>query len=159
MSMRASDRRFLCESIPVAAIFAMLLGACSAGTPAYYLWTPSDMAAKPAHPPVACSSQNALDKFVQLYESGAPGDEQEQATLLGESKIYASDNPPDPPCRRVGRPMGPVQKPGSVDRVANVIVLNNGLASFTWEAATRPAGQYYTFPEYLVSAQKPSEER
>jgi hypothetical protein len=133
----------------------ILFGACSsAGVPAVYLWSITDLNAKPAHPPVACNSLDMLDRFARLYASGTTGDQREEATLLGESSVYASDNPPDPPCQRAGYPAGPVQTPDPVYRVEDIKILSNGVASFKWAArgVPRPSGTYFTFPEYLVSA-------
>jgi hypothetical protein len=145
-------RRLMPLSVSLAALFA----ACSStGAPTYYLWSAENAHMKAAYPPVACNSLNTLEKFARLYANGTVGDAQEEATLLGESKVYASDDPPDPPCQRVGHPAGPINAPEPIDQVKDITFLDNGAGSFKWSAGSRPAGQYFTFADYLVSAEKP----
>src|SRR5581483_7670355 len=84
----------------------------------HYFWD-SNFPAKQVHPAVACTSLHALQTFNRLYVSGTSEDKLEEATMLGESSLYASDAPPASPCQRAGRPTGPVTTPGSVDRVTN----------------------------------------
>lgn len=138
------------------------LNACSLLRPAnrsttYYFWDSNPQMNK-AHAAVACTTVHALLTFNQLHSSGTPKDRREQATLLGESPLYASDAPPDPPCERAGHPVGPVTTPGPVDRVKNIKVASDGTVSFESDyafAASAPPHQtrtYYTYPEYLVPA-------
>src|ERR1700752_3365006 len=79
------------------------LNGCSFLRPAnpspYYFWDSSPETEK-IHAAVACTSLHALVTFNQLYASGTVKDKREQATLLGESPLYGSDAPPDPPCQR-----------------------------------------------------------
>jgi len=144
------------------------LNACSLLRPAnrsttYYFWD-SNPETKKVHAAVACTNIHALLTFNQLYASGTPNDKREQATLLGESPLYASDAPPDPPCERAGHAVGPVTTPGPVDRVKHITVAGDGTVSFESDyafAASAPPHQtrtYFTYPEYLVpavSVQKP----
>jgi hypothetical protein len=87
-------------SLIVASIFG--LNECSFLRPAnpprapYYFWD-SNPQTKKIHAAVACTSLHALLTFNQLYASGTSKDKLEEATLLGESTVYASDAPPDPP--------------------------------------------------------------
>jgi hypothetical protein len=142
--------------MPLSVSLAVLFAACSStGAPTYYLWSAENAHMRTAYPPVACNSLNTLEKFARLYANRTFGDEQEEATLLGESKVYASDDPPDPPCERVGHATGPINTPEPIDQVKDITVLDNGVASFKWSAGPRPAGQYFTFTEYLVSAENP----
>jgi hypothetical protein len=136
------------------------LNGCSvfrpANSPAHYFWD-SNLQTKQTHAAVACSSLHALLTFNRLYASGTAKDKLEQATLLGESSLYASDAPPDPPCQRAGHPAGPVTTPGSTDRVKNIKPSGDGTVSFDWDFASavaespRPTETYYTYPEYVVS--------
>ena len=143
-------------------VVAMTLGisGCSVLRPSnstpHYFWD-SNLPAKQAHAPVACTSLHALLTFDRLYASGTAKDKLEEATLLGESSLYASDAPPDPPCQRAGHPMGPVTAPGSTDRVKNIAASSDGTVSFEWDFAAavakspRQSQTYYTYPEYLIS--------
>ena len=136
------------------------LGGCSVTRPipstSHYFWD-SNLQANQAHASVACTTVHALLTFNRLYASGTAKDKVEEATLLGESSVYASDAPPDPPCQRAGHPVGPVVAPGSTDRVKNVKPASDGTVSFEWDFASTVAGSshpsqtYYTYPEYLVS--------
>ena len=72
-------------------------------SPPHYFWD-SNLQTKQIHAAVACNSLRALLTFNRLYASGTAKDKLEEATLLGESSFYASDAPPDPPCRRAGHP-------------------------------------------------------
>src|SRR6202048_1027980 len=148
------------SSLAVAMAFG--LSGCSVlrptkSQPPRYFWD-SNQNAKQTHPAVACTSLHALLTFNRLYASGTDKDKLEEATLLGESSLYASDAPPDPPCQRAGRPVGPVTTPGSTDRVKNITASSNGTVSFEWDFASpvpkspRQTQIYYTYPEYLVSA-------
>ena len=144
-------------------VVAMTLGlnGCSVIRPTnsipHYLWD-SNLQTQQIHAAVACTSLHALLTFNRLYASGTAKDKLEEATLLGESSLYASDAPPDPPCQRAGRPVGPVTTPGSPDRVKNITASSNGTVSFEWDFASavakspRQTQTYYTYPEYLVSA-------
>src|ERR1700733_8086849 len=87
-------------------------------SPPHYFWD-SNPQTKQTHASVACTSLHALLTFNRLYASGTAKDKLEEATLLGESSLYASDAPPEPPCQRAGHPEGPVATPGSTDRVKN----------------------------------------
>ena len=124
--------------------------------PPHYFWD-SNQNAKQTHPAVACTSLHALQRFNRLYASGTDKDKLEEATLLGESSLYASDAPPDPPCERAGQPVGPVTTPGSTDRVKNITASRDGTVSFEWDfdsAVTKSRRQtqtYYTYPEYLLA--------
>src|SRR5580693_1799416 len=124
--------------------------------PPHYFWD-SNLQTKQIHAAVACTSLHALLTFNRLYASGTAKDKLEEATLLGESSLYASDAPPDPPCQRAGHPVGPVVAPGSTDRVKNVKPASDGTVSFEWDFASTVAGSshpsqtYYTYPEYLIS--------
>ena len=144
-------------------VVAMTLGlnGCSVIRPTnsipHYLLD-SNLQTQQIHAAVACTSLHALLTFNRLYASGTAKDKLEEATLLGESSLYASDAPPDPPCQRAGRPVGPVTTPGSTDRVKNITASSNGTVSFEWDFASavakspRQTQTYYTYPEYLVSA-------
>jgi len=144
-------------------VVAMTLGlnGCSVIRPTnsipHYFWD-SNLQSQQIHASVACTSLHALLTFNRLYASGTAKDKLEEATLLGESSLYASDAPPDPPCQRAGRPVGPVTTPGSTDRVKNITASSNGTVSFEWDFASAVAKSprqtqiYYTYPEYLVSA-------
>ena len=116
--------------------------------PSHYFWD-SNQNTKQIHAAVACTSLHALLIFNRLYVSGTDKDKLEEATLLG-------DAPPDPPCERAGRPVGPVTRPGSTDRVKNITALSDGTVSFEWDFASTVASSrrqseiYYTYPEYLV---------
>jgi hypothetical protein len=85
-----------------------------------------------------------------------PKDKLGEGTLLGESPLYGSDAPPDPPCQRAAHPVGPVTTPGSVDRVKNITSSSDGTVSFQSDyafAVSAPPHQtqtYFTYPEYLV---------
>jgi hypothetical protein len=111
---------------------------------------------KKVHAAVACTTVHALLTFKQLYASGTAKDKLEEGTLLGESPLYGSDAPPDPPCQRAGHPVGPVTTPGSVDRVKNITSSSDGTVSFQSDyafAVSAPPHQtqtYFTYPEYLV---------
>jgi hypothetical protein len=111
---------------------------------------------KKVHAAVACTTVHALLTFKQLYASGTAKDKLEEGTLLGESPLYGSDAPPDPPCQRAGHPVGPVTTPGSVDRVKNITSSSDGTVSFQSGyafAVSAPPHQtqtYFTYPEYLV---------
>ena len=133
----------------VALIFG--LDGCStlrpANPPSYYFWD-SNPETKQAHAAVACTSLHALLTFNQLYASGTAKDKLEEATLLGESSLYASDAPPDPPCQRAGHAVGPVTTPGSVDRVTNIQFSSDGTVSFQTDsafAASAPPHQTQTY--------------
>jgi hypothetical protein len=146
----------------VATIFG--LHGCSFLRPAnpstYYFWD-SNPETKKAHAAVACRSVHAVLTFNQLYASGTAKDKLEEGTLLGESPLYGSDAPPDPPCQRAGHPVGPVTKPGSVDRVKNIKYSSDGTVSFQSDyafAVSAPPHQtqtYFTYPEYLVAEGRP----
>ena len=124
--------------------------------PPHYFWD-SNLQTKQIHAAVACTSLHALLTFNRLYASGTAKDKLEEATLLGESSLYASDAPPDSPCQRAGHPVGPVNTPGSTDRVKNITVSSDGTVSFEWDFASavaespRQTQTYYSYPEYLVS--------
>jgi hypothetical protein len=124
-------------------------------SPPHYFWN-SNPQTKQIHAAVACNSLRALLTFNRLYASGTAKDKLEEATLLGESSFYASDAPPDPPCRRAGHPEGPVTTPGSTDRVKNLTASSDGTVSFAWDFASvvaespRQTQTYYAYPEYLV---------
>ena len=124
--------------------------------PPHYFWD-SNLQTKQIHAAVACTSLDALLRFNRLYASGTAKDKLEEATLLGESSLYASDAPPDSPCQRAGHPVGPVNTPGSTDRVKNITVSSDGTVSFEWDFASamaespRQTQTYYSYPEYLVS--------
>jgi hypothetical protein len=126
----------------------------------YYFWD-SNPETKKVHAAVACTSLHALLTFNQLYASGTAKDKLEQATLLGESPLYASDVSPDPPCQRAGHSVGPVTTPGSVDRVKNIISSSDGTVSFQSDyafAVSAPPHQprtFFTYPEYLVPVGRP----
>ena len=137
------------------------LGGCSVlrptnSQPSHYFWV-SNQNTKTIHAAVACTSLHALLTFNRLYASGTDKDKLEEASLLGESSLYASDAPPDPPCERAGHPVGPVTTPGSTDRVKNITASSDGAVSFEWDFASavakspRHAQTYYTYPEYLIS--------
>ena len=136
------------------------LSACSVlrptSSPPHYFWD-SNLQTKQIHAAVACTSLHALQTFNQLYASGTAKDKLEEATLLGESSLYASDAPPDPSCQRAGHPEGPVTTPGSTDRVKNITASSDGTVSFEWDFASavaespRQTQTYYAYPEYLVS--------
>jgi hypothetical protein len=142
-------------------VVAMTLSGCSVIRPTnsipHYFWD-SNLQSQQIHASVACTSLHALLTFNRLYASGTAKDKLEEATLLGESSLYVSDAPPDPPCQRAGRPVGPVTTPGSTDRVKNITASSNGTVSFEWDFASavakspRQTQTYYTYPEYLVSA-------
>jgi len=123
--------------------------------PSHYFWD-SNQNTKQIHAAVACTSLRALLTFNRLYVSGTEKDKIEEATLLGESSLYASDAPPDPPCERAGHPVGPVTQPGSTDRVKDIKASSDGTVSFEWDfasavAKSRPQTEtYYTYSEYLV---------
>jgi hypothetical protein len=145
----------------VATIFG--LNGCSflrpANPPTYYFWD-SNPETKKAHAAVACTSLHALLTFSQLYASGTAKDKLEEATLLGESSLYGSDAPPDPPCQRAGHPVGPVSTPTSVDRVKYIKFSSDGTVSFQSDYAfvSAPPHQtqtYFTYPEYLVPVGRP----
>src|SRR6202140_209825 len=140
---------------------ALGLGGCSVprptnSQPSHYFWD-SNQNTKQIHPAVACTSLHALLTFNRLYASGTDKDKLEEASLLGESSLYASDAPPDPPCERAGHPIGPVTTPGSTDRVKNITASRDGTVSFEWDFASavakspRQPQAYYTYPEYLVA--------
>lgn len=133
----------------------MLAGACSSAEPRpTYVWN-TETRTQQVHPAVACSSPEVLDRFERLSARGTAGDRHEEATLLGESALYASDTPPDPPCQRVGVPNGPIRRPAAVDQVKDVEIWNGGIASFRWtrqRGITQPDRTYFTFPEYIISA-------
>ncbi len=158
--MRSCNLRW---SLVVATIIG--LAGCSllrpANPSAYYFWD-SNPDTKKVHAAVACTTVHALLTFNQLYASGAAKDKLEEKTLLGESPLYRSDAPPDPPCQRAGHPTGPVTTPGSVDRVENVKFSTDGTVSFQSKyafAASAPPHQtqtYFTYPEYLVSLARPT---
>jgi hypothetical protein len=96
----------------------------------HYFWDSHPQAKQQIHASVACTSLHALLTFNRLYASGTTKDKLEEATLLGESPLYASDAPPDPPCQRAGHPVGPVTTPGSTDRVKNMAASSDGTVSF-----------------------------
>jgi hypothetical protein len=144
-------------------VFAMALGlsGCSVlrptnSHPPHYFWD-SNQNTKQIHPAVACTNLHALLTFNRLYASGTDKDKLEEATLLGESSLYASDAPPDPPCERAGHPVGPVATPGPRDRVKNITASRDGTVSFEWDFASavtksrRQTQTYYTYPEYLLA--------
>ncbi len=146
----------------VATIFG--LNGCSflwpANSSTYYFWD-SNPETKKTHAPVACTSLHALLTFNQLYASGTAEDKVEEGTLLGESPLYGSDAPRDPPCQRAGHPVGPVTTPGSVDRVKNIKLSSDGTVSFQSDfafAVSAPPHQmqtYFTYPEYLSPVGRP----
>jgi hypothetical protein len=144
----------------VAMIFE--LNGCSFLRPAspqpYYFWD-SNPETKKGHAAVACTSLHALLTFNQLYASGTAKDKLEEATLVGESPLYRSDAPPDPPCQRVGHPVGPVTTPTSVDRVKNIKSASDGTVSFqsdfAFTASPHKTQTYFTYPEYLVPIGRP----
>ena len=146
----------------VATIFG--LNGCSFLRPpnpsTYYFWD-SNPETKKVHAAVACTSVHALLTFNQLHASGTAKDKLEEATLLGESPLYASDAPPAPPCQRAGHPVGPVTTPGSVDRVKNITSSSDSTVSFQSDyafAVSAPPHQtqtYFTYPEYLVPVGRP----
>ena len=148
-------------------VLAMILGlnGCSfvrpANPPPYYFWDSNPETTK-IHAAVACTSLHALLTFNQLYASSTAKDKLEEATLLGESPLYASDAPLDPPCQRAGHSVGPVTTPGSVDRVKNIISSRDGTVSFQSDhvfAVSAPPHQsrtYFTYPEYLVPVGQPN---
>jgi hypothetical protein len=129
-----------------------------ANSPPHYFWD-SNPETEQIHAAVACTSLHALLTVNQLDASGIAKDKLEEATLLGESSFYASDAPPDPPCRRAGYPEGPVTTPGLTDRVKNIRASSDGTVSFEWDFASAVAESprhsqiYYTYPEYLVAGQ------
>jgi hypothetical protein len=146
-----------------AVVVAMALGlsGCSVlrptnSQPSHYFWD-SNQNTKQIHAAVACTSLHALLTFNRLYASGTSKDKLEEATLLGESSLYASDAPPDPPCERAGHPVRPATIPGSTDRVKNITASKEGTVSFEWDFASavakspRQTQTYYTYPEYLVT--------
>jgi hypothetical protein len=150
-------------------VVAMTLGlsGCSVlrpttSQPPHYFWD-SNQNTKQIHAPVACTSLHALLTFNRLYVSGTDKDKLEETTLLGESSLYASDAPPDPPCERAGHPVGPVITPGSTDRVKNITASTDGTVSFEWDFASavakspRQTQTYYTYPEYLVPGRQSSD--
>ena len=146
-------------SLAVATIFG--LNGCSflrPANPSTHFWD-SNPETKKAHAAVACTSLHALLTFNQLYASGTAKDKLEEATLLGESPLYASDAPPDPPCQRAGQPVGPVAAPGSVDRVKNIKSASDGTVSFqsdfAFTASPHKTQTYFTYPEYLVPIGRP----
>jgi hypothetical protein len=146
----------------VALIFG--LNGCSVLRPASsstnYFWD-SNPETKKLHAAGACTSVHALLTFNQLYASGTAKDKSEEATLLGESPLYGSDAPPDPPCQRAGHPVGPVTAPGSVDRVTNIKLSSDGTVSFQSDYAFALSGPphqtqtYFTYSEYLVPGGRP----
>lgn len=119
--------------------------------PRGYFWAsvPQD---ERIHPAVACTSLHALITFTQLFPRDTSRDRVEQATLLGESSLYTSDAPSDPPCQRAGHPVGPINTPSLADRVVNIRPSRSGTVSFKWDGAHNQE-IYYTYPEYLVSAE------
>jgi hypothetical protein len=124
----------------------------------HYFWDSNlQTKTKPIHASVACTSLHALLTFNRLYASGTAKDKLEEATLLGESSLYASDAPTDAPCQRAGHAGGPVTTPGSTDRVKNITASSDGAVSFEWDFASavaespRQTQTYYTYPEFLVS--------
>jgi hypothetical protein len=137
---------------------ALGLGGCSVlwptnSQPSHYFWD-SNQNTKTTHAAVACTSLHALLTFNRLCVSGTDKDKLKEATLLGESSLYASDAPPEPPCERAGHPVGPVITPGSTDRVKNITASNDGTVSIEWDfssavAKLRHTETYYTYPEYL----------
>ncbi len=147
-------------------VVALMLGlsGCSVlrptdSQPLHYFWA-SNQNTRQVHPAVACTSLHALFTFNRLYASGTAKDKLEEATLLGESSLYASDAPPAPPCERAGHAVGPVTTPSSTDRVKNITASTDGTVSFEWDFAStvaepRQTQSYYTYPEYLVSGGRP----
>ncbi len=127
----------------------------------HYFWD-SNQNTKEIHAAVACTSLHALLTFNRLYASGTDKDKLEEATLLGESSLYASDAPPAPPCERAGHPVGPVNTPGSTDRVKNITASTDGTVSFEWDFASavaespRQTQTYYSYPEYLAPGEPSS---
>jgi hypothetical protein len=143
------------------------LSGCSGVRPAKsqsprYFWVPNTQTEQ-IHAAVACTSLHTLQTFNRLFVSGTDKDKLEEATLLGESPLYASDAPPDPPCQRAGHPVGPVTTPGSADRVKNITASSDGTVAFEWDFASAVAERphhnqtYYTYPEYLVSRPTPDQ--
>ena len=139
---------------------ALGLGGCSVprptnSQPSHYFWD-SNQNTRTIHAAVACTSLHALLTFNRLHASGTDKDKLEEASLLGESSLYASDAPPDPSCERAGHPVGPVTTPGSTDRVKTITASSDGAVSFEWDFASavakspRHTQTYYTYPEYLV---------
>ena len=122
----------------------------------HYFWA-SNPQTEQIHAPVACNSLRTLLMFNRLYASGTAKDKLTEATLLGESSLYASDDPPDPPCQRAGHPEGPVKIPGPTDRVKNILVSSDGTVSFEWDFASdvakspKPTQTFYSYPEYVIS--------
>jgi hypothetical protein len=94
----------------------------------HYFWD-SNFATKQVHPAVACTSLHALQTFNQLYVSGTSKDKLEEATMLGESSLYASDAPPASPCQ----------------------------SDFAFAASASPhqTQTYFTYPEYIVPVGRP----
>jgi hypothetical protein len=115
-------------------LIILILSGCSVRQPtnvlSHYFWDSHPQAKQQIHASVACTSLHALLTFNRLYASGTTKDKLEEATLLGESPLYASDAPPDPPCQRAGHPVGPVTTPGSTDRVKNMAASSDGTVSF-----------------------------
>ena len=148
----------------VASIFGLngcsFLGPVNPPPAPYYFWD-SNPQTKKSHAAVACTSLHALLTFNQLYASGTSKDKLEEATLLGESTLYASDAPPDPPCQRAGHPGGPVTTPSAIDRVKNIKSSSDGTVSFQSDFASAVSESphktqtYYTYPEYLVPVTPP----
>jgi hypothetical protein len=130
----------------------------STNPPPYYFWD-SNPAAKKIHAAVACTSVHGLLTFNELYASGTAKYKIEEATLLGESRLYGSDAPPDPPCQRAGHPVGPVTTPDSVDRAKNLKFSSDGTVSFesdvAFAASPHHTQTYFTYPEYLVPLGRP----
>ena len=124
--------------------------------PSHYFWDANPQT-KEVHAAVACKSLETLLTFNRLYLSGTAKDEREEATLLGESSVYASDTPPDAACQRAGRSEGAVKTPGPTDRVKNINESSDGTMSFEWDFASavaespRQTRTFYTYPEYLIS--------
>src|SRR5260370_3673771 len=124
-------------------------------SPPHYFWD-SNLQTKQIHAAVACNSLRALLTFNRLYASGTAKDKLEEATLLGESSFYASDAPPDPPCRIAGHPEGPVTTPGSTGRVKNLTASSECTVASDWDfAAVRPNSPRQTqtasaHPDHLV---------
>jgi hypothetical protein len=122
----------------------------------HYFWA-SNPQTEQIHAPVACNSLRTLLMFNRSYASGTAKDKLTEATLLGESSLYASDDPPDPPCQRAGHPEGPAKIPGSTDRVKNILASSDGTVSFEWDFASdvakspKPTQTFYSYPEYVIS--------